>query len=82
MSSCIFDMIICHLCSNWRVGGWVRKNPNVVRIVKSAQINGRSLSTDLITFTSNDLPFVLSEWDMYAVNVLALSDQVRFWIEF
>ena len=27
------------------VGGWVRINPNVVRIVKSAQNNGRSLKS-------------------------------------
>ena len=34
---------ISPLCSNWVVGGWVRIYPNVVRIVKSAQNNGRSL---------------------------------------
>ena len=34
---------ICPLCSNWMVGGWVRINSNVVRIVKSSQNNGRSL---------------------------------------
>ena len=37
---CAFN---CPLCSNWTVGGWIRINPNVVRIVKSAQNNGRSL---------------------------------------
>ncbi len=34
---------ICPVCSNWTVGGWVRRNLNNVRIVKSAQNNGRSL---------------------------------------
>ncbi len=40
--------LICPLCSNWMVGEWVRINLNVVRILKSAQNNGRSLS--LLTF--------------------------------
>ena len=31
-------------CSNWRMGGWVRLNLNIVRIIKSAQNNGRSLT--------------------------------------
>ncbi len=30
-------------CSNWRVDGWVRLNPNIVRILKSTRINGPSL---------------------------------------
>ena len=34
---------ISHCCSNWRVGGLVILNPNIVRILKSAQINGHSL---------------------------------------
>ena len=29
------------------VGGWVRINPNIVRIVKSAQNNGRSLNINV-----------------------------------
>ncbi len=31
-------------CSNYWVGGWVTKNPNIVRIFKSVGINGRSLN--------------------------------------
>ncbi len=32
------------ICSNWTVVGWVRINPNVVQIIKSAQNNGHSLT--------------------------------------
>ncbi len=36
--------LICRDCSNWGVGGWVRINLNVVRIVKSILNIWRSLS--------------------------------------
>ncbi len=42
---CAFNIPVC---SNWTVGGWVRINPDVVRIVKIAQNNGRSLTLKLI----------------------------------
>ncbi len=44
LKACTF---ICHLCLNWRVGGWIRPNPNVVWIAKSAQINGPSLTVHI-----------------------------------
>ncbi len=49
---------ICLLCSNWTVGGWVRKNLNVVRIVKSAQNNGRSLRDRSEFMTGGMVTFV------------------------
>ncbi len=32
-------------CSDLGVGGWVSRNPNIVRICKSVPIIGRSLNT-------------------------------------
>ena len=53
------NAFICPLCSNLMVGGWVRINPNIVRIVKSAQNNGRSLTDWVDTWYSSLLPFGL-----------------------
>ncbi len=35
-------------CSDLEVGGWVSRNPNIVRICKSVRIIGRSLSNNVI----------------------------------
>ena len=37
-------VFFCRECSDLEVGGWVSTNPNIVRICKSVQIIGRSLT--------------------------------------